>query len=215
MKKIEEIAKESGIEYKEIEEARYFHNQVKKALSQMPVSYNLLNNFFCGNDLVTWFWLAENRQLCSSSYDLLRTNKSNRLRKKVESYFPELASRNKFLEVDLITSWPAEEDDKHSLAIAIHACGNLSDIFIRNCTDKRIPFALAPCCHKKNSFVLSPKDYPSISRYEETNFDVRQDLIRAKYVEEKGYDIFFRFLPVEITVKNRIILGVPQNDLNR
>ncbi len=44
---IEEIAKEAGIEYKEIEEAKYFHSQVKKILSQIPIPYDRLNYFFC------------------------------------------------------------------------------------------------------------------------------------------------------------------------
>ncbi len=212
MKKIEEIAKEAGIEHKEIEEARYFHNQVKKVLSQRSVSYNLLNNFFCGNDLVTWFWLAENRHLYSVSYDLRRTNKSDRLREKVENNFPELALRNKFLEVDLTTSWPAEEDNKNSLTIAIHACGNLSDIFIRNCTDQRIPFAIAPCCHRKDLFVLTPKNYPLCKNYQESSFDLYQDMTRIQFAKEKKYSLEIRYLPEKITPKNRIIIGVPEEN---
>lgn len=212
MKRIEDIAKEAGIEHKEIEEAKYFHYQVKKILSLRLVSYNLLNNFFCGNDLATWFWLADNQNLESISWDIVRTNKNNRLREKVEEYFPGLTARDRFLRTDLTFSWPAREDCQKSLAIAIHACGNLSDTFIKNCTDSRIPFAIAPCCHKKDSFVLSPVNYPSDLRYEDHSFDLYQDKVRAKYAEEKGYDIFFESLPVKITKKNRIILGVPQND---
>ncbi|HLC81008.1 MAG TPA: methyltransferase [Candidatus Nanoarchaeia archaeon] len=217
MKRIEEIAKEAGIEHKEIEEGRCFYRQVKKSLSQISASYSQLDNFFCGNNLTTWFWLADDLNLDSLSCDINLTNKSRRLREKIKECFPELESRNKFVKTDLTSSWLEEEEEggRKSLAIAIHACGNLSDIFIKNCTARRIPFAIVPCCHKKDSFVLSPANYPYGLRYEDYAFDFYQDRIRAKYAEEKGYDIFFESLPIKTTAKNRIILGVPQDDFYR
>lgn len=210
MKRIEEIAKEAGIEHKEIEEAKGFYSQVDKILSQQSVRYGLLDNFFCGNNLVTWFWLAEKPALRSKSYDIIKTNKSRRLKEKIESYFPTLASRNNFFEIDLTSSWPAREDNQRPLAIAVHACGNLSDIFIKNCVGQRVPFALAPCCHKKKSFVVSPKEYPPEADYDDTTFDFYQDKIRIKYAVEQGYRVFLESLPKEITPKNTILLGVPQ-----
>lgn len=212
MKRIEEIAKEAGIEHKEIEEAKSFYKLVKKDMSEHKVQYDRLDNFFCGNDLVTWFWLAENPEVYSVSYDIHRTNKSNRLKERVEKCFPELASRNRFLEVDLTSSWPAEEDNQKYLAIAIHACGNLSDIFIRNCTDQRIPFAIAPCCHRKDLFVLNPKNYPLCKNYQESSFDLYQDMIRIQFAKEKKYSVGIKYLPEKITPKNRIIIGVPEEN---
>lgn len=97
----------------------------------------------------------------------------------------------------------------NSLVIAIHACGNLADAFIKNCTKRHQLFALVTCCHNSNSLVLTPQEYPLGNDYNQSNFSAYQDLIRAQYAREQGYHIYWEQLPEEITPKNTIMIGIP------
>ncbi len=234
-----EIARESGLGIKHAYKVIYFRKIVEETLHRESVHYNRIANLFCGNGLASWCWLLRNGGLAvktkvepkaetseTISVDIHKTTKYDNVEEKVISLFPNLKERNKFIQGDLtrpdfyrelklsVKRGEEERRDRRKkredyLVIAIHACGNLTDFFIKNCLEQRLKFAVSPCCHDLDSIILVPKEYPSGKDYDLNKFDVYQDLIRAQYAREQGYKILLEYLPKSITPKNRIIIGIP------
>ena len=96
-----------------------------------------------------------------------------------------------------------------SAIVSIHPCSELGDRVIDLGLQHNIPFALMPCCHrvKGQPYVLSNPPDPRLMLYDEPA-DYR-DLVRQRYVEEKGGDCYWREISKKITEKNHVLIGVP------
>jgi hypothetical protein len=91
-----------------------------------------------------------------------------------------------------------------TIITAIHACGDLTDKTISLAVKNSLPFAVMPCCYdlKQNS----PID-ENILEY----FSVEEDCIdiaRIMKIQHSGYQPMVREIPIQITDKNRIIIGL-------
>jgi hypothetical protein len=101
-------------------------------------------------------------------------------------------------------------DKNNSLIVSVHPCSELGDRVIELGLKNNIPFALMPCCHrvKGQPYKLSNPPDPRLMLYDEPA-DYR-DLVRQRYIEEKGWDCHWREISKEITEKNHVLIGVPK-----
>jgi hypothetical protein len=199
---LKEIAKTAGIRSRHVDKCVSFAEIVEKVFEEHGVKYNKVSNLFCGNGLASWYWTMQGVEV--KSFDINYTTKYKKIKQLVGT---QLQDKNTFIQKDLRKS--SSYEGVTGLATAIHACDDLSDVFINNCIEYQLPFALVTCCHDRDTFVLQPEIYPDGRLYSNKTFDEYQDLIRAQFVQEHGYQVVMRSLPQEFTKKNTVIVGIP------
>ena len=209
IQELSEIARSVGISSRHVLKAQSFRQVVIDSLGKRPKN---VVNLFCGNGIATWHWLRQDDDVQIISSDIRITSKYNTIEREVLALNPNLVGRNVFVQTDLthddfyanLGSNPAA----NYLAIAIHACGTLSDAFIRNCARYGLDFAVATCCHSKTQLVLEPQEYPNGALYSEDDFALYQDLVRAQFAREQGYNVMAVTFSSEITPMNHVLVGV-------
>jgi hypothetical protein len=117
-----------------------------------------------------------------------------------------------YVEEDLNKLSPELFNPCEDFLISIHPCGNLADKIIQIGLDLNIPFALMTCCHLRQdkSFHYSLKNPPDsrLMIYDEPQD--YHDLIRQRYIEERGWICHRREIPKRITPRNHILIGLPR-----
>lgn len=114
--------------------------------------------------------------------------------------FPQLAGRVRFVEEELSTPALAASD----VVVCVHGCGALTDVVIDRAISARAFVSVLPCCHKK-----SGADTGGLDGW--CDFSLAIDLRRAERLRAAGYDVFTQTIPAEITPKNRLLFGSPEN----
>jgi hypothetical protein len=114
--------------------------------------------------------------------------------------WPRLNGRIHFIETP-IAGFEIGPDD---LVMSIHACGTLTDCVLEKAVAARARLAVLPCCH-------------DIERSETGGLDgwldgpLAVDVMRAARLKAAGYTVMTRTIPEEITPKNRLLMGHPEN----
>ena len=129
--------------------------------------------------------------------------------------WPHLEERFDFVEGSLEQMQPHPS----CLLASVHACGGLSDILIASAASSQSPIALVPCCHTRKKKALlgasdfARKEYDAIIHAKEVkDLTTMLDEAREAALRNAGFDICTRYLPKRFTLKNRVIMGMPQID---
>lgn len=208
LQKLSVVARQAGISSRHALKSFHFYQAVTEVLASSGRSYDRVANFFCGNGLASWYWLTQTEGTEMISADLNLTNKYLRVEQQVLAANPELRKKNTFFQSDLTAAQFYARLELDRLVIAIHACNSLTDALIQHCTDRGLDFAVATCCHTKNSLVLEPRHYPDGSQYQEHQFDQYQDQVRAQFARERGYVVNLIYFARTATPMNRVIVGL-------
>jgi len=129
--------------------------------------------------------------------------------------WPHLENRFDYLEGSL------EQLKAHPscLLASVHACRSLSDMIVAMAASAITPVALVPCCHSRKKQALA-----GASEYAKEEYDViinvaetvdladRLDDAREAALSNAGFRVQTIFLPERFTLKNRLIMGMPQVD---
>jgi hypothetical protein len=91
----------------------------------------------------------------------------------------------------------------HDVVVSSHACGAVTDRVLERAVRARARVAVLPCCHdfatcdagELDGWIASP---------------VAVDVMRAVRLRQEGYRIWTQSIPADITPKNRLLLGAPQ-----
>ena len=116
----------------------------------------------------------------------------------------------------LVQAWPRLEGrvefvakgfddvDTHGtdLVVSCHACGNLTDVVLDKAMSARARVAVLPCCHH-----LKTGDTGGLSGWVDRAAAI--DIMRAVRLGRCGYRIRTQTIPVDITPKNRLLIGEP------
>jgi hypothetical protein len=116
----------------------------------------------------------------------------------------------------LVQTWPrldgrvehlfvAVEDvalDAGDVVVSCHACGALTDLVLSRATTARARVAVLPCCHDEETC-----DMGGLGGWLESSLAI--DVVRAARLEASGYRVWTQTIPVDITPKNRLLLGAP------
>lgn len=111
--------------------------------------------------------------------------------------FPHLRERVRFVQAKL----DAFEIDAGDVVVSAHACGGLTDDVLTRASDAGARVAVLPCCHeyRRRSDLAGWAD-PALA----------MDIERAATLRARGYRIWTRSIPVDVSPKNRLLLGEPQ-----
>ena len=103
------------------------------------------------------------------------------------------------------------------LVVSSHACGALTDRVLERAVAVRARVAVLPCCHDLAACPELPLAWRraaannhggALSAWVDGALAV--DIGRAVRLQQQGYRIWTQAIPVEITPKNRLLLGAPE-----
>jgi len=87
--------------------------------------------------------------------------------------------------------------------LGTHACGGLTDEVLDAAIAANARVAVLPCCHSHDK-----QDDGGLSGWLPN--DVAIDVVRAGRLRTAGYKVWTTTIPQDITPKNRLLLGTPQ-----
>ena len=88
------------------------------------------------------------------------------------------------------------------LVVSCHACGALTDVVLERAAGARARVAVLPCCH----------DHVHGDGGDLTGWmpaDLAIDATRVARLRQQGYRVWTRTIPVEVTPRNRLLIGAP------
>ena len=115
--------------------------------------------------------------------------------------WPRLAGRVTFLAASFEDVVIAPGD----LVVSCHACGRLTDVVLDVAAAARARVAVLPCCHD-----LAVCDGGDLAGW--VDGPVAIDIMRAVRLRQRGYRVWTQSIPADITPKNRLLIGAPEND---
>jgi len=112
--------------------------------------------------------------------------------------WPRLAGRVTFVasRLDAIEILPGD------IVVSIHACGALTDLVLERAMTARASVAVLPCCHE-----VGACDAGALSGWMDDALAI--DAVRARRLAGHGYRIWTQRIPQDITPKNRLLIGAP------
>ena len=117
--------------------------------------------------------------------------------------WPRLAGRVEFVTRGMDD--PVVEMSSADVIVSSHACGVLTDVVLERASAARARVAVLPCCHD-----LAVCDWGELDGWLDGPLAI--DVMRAVRLKDQGYQVWTRSIPVEITPKNRLLLGAPLPD---
>jgi hypothetical protein len=117
--------------------------------------------------------------------------------------WPRLVGRVEF--VARAMDDPHVEISSGDVVVSSHACGALTDVVLERALAARARVAVLPCCHD-----LGVCDKGELDGWLDGPMAI--DVMRAVRLRERGYQVWTRSIPVDITPKNRLLLGAPRPD---
>ena len=113
--------------------------------------------------------------------------------------WPRLAGRVEFVtqSMDDVVLMP---DD---VVVSSHACGRLSDVVLDRAAAAGARVAVLPCCHN-----LAACDTGDLDGWVDGATAI--DVMRAIRLKDRGYRVWTLSIPIEITPKNRLLVGAPR-----
>jgi hypothetical protein len=112
--------------------------------------------------------------------------------------WPRLAGRVSFASSELEDTALVSTD----VVVSSHACGRLTDLVLDLASRARARVAVLPCCH---DFEVS--DDGGLGGWVDRALAI--DIMRAIHLEQQSYRVWTQAIPIDITPKNRLLLGQP------
>jgi len=123
---------------------------------------------------------------------------SARLHQSLAEAWPRLSDRITFVSARVEDVMLADDD----VVVSVHACGALTDVVLDRAATVRARVAVLPCCHD-----LDMNDEANLTGWVDGPLAV--DIVRALRLQQRGYRIWTQSISVDITPKNRLLIGEP------
>lgn len=147
------------------------------------------------------------------AYILLLLDDSSRAALAVDRHLPESA---RTLATALEAAWPRLRErvrleqgeieqvvlGPEDLVVSVHACGGLTDLVLERALKAGARVAVLPCCHN-----LVCGDLGGLQGW--LDGPLAMDATRAAWLRAHGYQVYTQTIPMDITPKNRLLLGEP------
>ncbi|MEO7190747.1 MAG: methyltransferase [Vicinamibacterales bacterium] len=121
---------------------------------------------------------------------------SDKVHQALVDAWPRLASRVRFLEIDVERAALSCDD----LVVSSHACGGVTDQVLSMAADVRARVAVLPCCHN-----LDRGETDGLEGWLDRALAI--DVVRAVRLRARGYVTRTQTIPASITPKNRLLMG--------
>lgn len=128
--------------------------------------------------------------------------------------WPRLAGRVSFVAGSL----ERFELGRGDVVVSSHACGNLTDLVLERASLARAPVAVLPCCHdmvrtRGSRPLVEAGDPGLLEGWVDRGLAI--DILRARWLAEQDYRVRTQAIPAAITLKNRLLIGVPNDRAGR
>lgn len=151
----------------------------------------------CGHGLLAYLLLLlDDTSAEALAVDRQIPQSAEKLAKALETDWPRLKNRVHFLKADLTKIALGRQD----LVVASHACGELTDLILERAAAAGARLAVLPCCHD-----LKIADQGGLGGWLDGPLAV--DVSRAVNLRSKGYTIYTRQIPAEISPMNRLLMA--------
>jgi hypothetical protein len=155
----------------------------------------------CGHGLLAQvLLLLDDSSPAALAVDAREAPSAARIHEALVAVWPRLQGRVTFLRAPL-EDIPLESTD---LVVSAHACGPLTDVVLARAAEARARVAVLPCCHALDDERLAGHGLEGW-----LEGPLAQDVVRAERLRGAGYAVHTAQIPVEITPKNRLLLGAP------
>jgi hypothetical protein len=153
--------------------------------------------------------LLDDSSPCAVVVDTALPASAARVRDALVKAWPRLGGRVEFVAATL----GSVELHATDVVVSSHACGNLTDQVLERASRARAAVAVLPCCH------VSPPAASASTRVDGggdpgilrgwVDRALAIDILRARWLEDQGYQVRTQTIPDTITPKNRLLIGVP------
>ncbi len=92
-------------------------------------------------------------------------------------------------------------------AIAVHACGDLTDAILEKAVEARVPVAVMPCCYTQNMKKYGLKTSPDSRLLLYSRIEDYHDTVRLQFLHEQGYEARIERIDPRITPMNNVLIG--------
>ncbi len=151
----------------------------------------------CGHGLLAHLLLLlDDSSETALAVDTRLPSSAKPLRATLVAEWPRLDGRITFLEADLASV----EVQPSDLLVSCHACGSLTDEVLGRAIGAGARVVVLPCCHDKLE-----NDRGGLGGWLEPALAI--DVTRVARLREHGYTVHTQTIPLEITPKNRLLLG--------
>jgi hypothetical protein len=127
-----------------------------------------------------------------------------RIHEALAAAWPRLAGRIGFVASPL-EDVPLTQGD---VVVSIHACGALTDVILERAASVRARVAVLPCCHD-----LDVNDAGNLTGW--VGGPLAVDVVRALHLKQQGYRIWTQSISDDITPRNRLLIGAPDERVPR
>ncbi len=110
--------------------------------------------------------------------------------------WPRLKGRIQYCQTSIETFALTPND----VVLSIHGCGRITDLVLKRAIQANARVAVLPCCHD-----LGRSDTGGLDGWMDGPLAV--DTMRAVHLAAAGYKVLTRTIPLEITPKNRLLMG--------
>lgn len=157
----------------------------------------------CGHGLLAHIMLLlDDTSISVLAVDSQLPKNAHQLSQEIVRAWPRLDRRICFQEADIQSVEIVPSD----LVISVHACGTLTDIVLGKAVEAGARVAVLPCCHN-----LDRCDTGGLDGWLDGPMAV--DATRAAWLRERDYRVLTRSIPADITPKNRLLMGYPEQGL--
>lgn len=151
----------------------------------------------CGHGLLAhMMMILDNSSKIAMAVDKRIPLSAQKLSRALIDTWPRLKGRIIYKQKDIQTIMVHPED----IVVSAHACGSLTDIVLDKAIEKKARVAVLPCCHNVNQSQM----YQLEGWMDKT---LAVDIVRAVKLKSSGYKIVTQKIPLDITPKNRLLMG--------
>lgn len=153
----------------------------------------------CGHGLLAHIlMLLDDTSPTAVAVDARIPDNARRLSEILLKRWPRLKNRIQYVEADIdqVEIFPGD------LVVSAHACGGLTDAVMDRAMEKNAAVAVLPCCHDTKQ-----SDLMGLEGWMDKTLVI--DCLRAVKLSQHGYQVLTREIPVDITPKNRLLMGKP------
>lgn len=190
---------ECNVDKKEFFESK---ETLDKSIKTMRKHYGVdrldtIYDFCSGHSFSCYYALTHNYTKYAIAVDIRHPNAHT----KVASYYPQMIPRVQYIENNIFLN--EYKIPQNCMVLGIHPCRDLVFRVMEIAIQNRVPFAVVPCCKKKNipSWL---DDFDCLTDYQRYAMKVTQ------FAVSKGYNVSIKKINEKYTPRNFIIIGLPK-----
>ena len=192
------IAERRVLPLKELFESAELYMRVRRRIRAQTVA-----DLCAGHGLVGLLFAAFERSVERVILlDRRQPDSFARIREAVIEVAPWVADKVTYIETSV------EQASQHlpdgAGLIGVHACGVRTDRCLELAVEKHSPVAVMPCCYAQTA-KRAPRALVTAMGAE-----LATDIDRTYRLERAGFSVAWSEIPVSITPKNRVIIGLPE-----